>query len=64
MFSAVTKSMKVLHEVYEDTRQLVHNMINCDKPIIAAVNGVAVLLTYHRHRRPPSYTVPALVLFG
>ena len=29
-------------EVYRDTKDLVHNMIRCTKPIISAVNGVAV----------------------
>ncbi len=31
-----------LVRVFEDTKKLVHGMINCDKPIISAVNGVAV----------------------
>jgi len=42
MVESMSKDIKVLNEVFKDTRDLVHNMINCDKPIIAAVNGVAV----------------------
>lgn len=34
-FNAVTEVMK-------EARDIVHNMINCDKPIISAINGVAV----------------------
>ena len=28
--------------VMKEARDIVHNMINCDKPIISAINGVAV----------------------
>jgi len=31
-----------LFELFEDAKALVHNMVNCSKPIISAINGVAV----------------------
>eukprot|EP00026_Physarum_polycephalum_P016055 Phypoly_transcript_16886.p1 GENE.Phypoly_transcript_16886~~Phypoly_transcript_16886.p1 ORF type:complete len:274 (+),score=41.86 Phypoly_transcript_16886:11-832(+) len=42
MVSEMVSSYDQLVRVFEDTKQLVHSMINCDKPIISAVNGVAV----------------------
>lgn len=33
---------KVIAETMEEARDIVHNMINLDKPVISAINGVAV----------------------
>ena len=44
-FDVVEKSMgnlDVVSETMKEARDIVHNMINCDKPIISAINGVAV----------------------
>lgn len=44
-FEVVEKSMGNLDVVagtMKEARDIVHNMINCDKPIISAINGVAV----------------------
>jgi len=37
-----TSSAENLYQVFTETKQLVHNMIDCSKPIISAINGVAV----------------------
>jgi len=42
MINAMVSRNDDLLRVFEDTKQLVHAMVNCDKPIISAVNGVAV----------------------
>lgn len=42
MIEYTSKSAENLFEVYRDTKDLVHNMIRCTKPIVSAVNGVAV----------------------
>ena len=42
----MVSSYDQLTRVFEDTKQLVHSMINCDKPIISAINGVAVCTIY------------------
>jgi len=42
MVADMTKNFEVLYEVFKDTKALVHNMINCSKPIISAVNGIAI----------------------
>lgn len=44
-FDVVEKSMgnlDVISKTMKEARDIVHNMINCDKPIISAINGVAV----------------------
>ncbi len=44
-FEVVEKSMgnlEVVAQTMKEARDIVHNMINCDKPIISAINGVAV----------------------
>ncbi len=44
-FDVVEKSMgnlDVVSKTMKEARDIVHNMINCDKPIISAINGVAV----------------------
>ena len=44
-FDVVEKSMgdlDVVSRTMLEARDIVHNMINCDKPIISAINGVAV----------------------
>ena len=44
-FDVVEKSMgnlDVVSNTMKEARDIVHNMINCDKPIISAINGVAV----------------------
>src|SRR5215813_12614333 len=44
-FEVVEKSMgnlDVVSQTMKEARDIVHNMINCDKPIISAINGVAV----------------------
>jgi enoyl-CoA hydratase/carnithine racemase len=44
-FEVVEKSMgnlEVVSQTMKEARDIVHNMINCDKPIISAINGVAV----------------------
>jgi len=42
MVTEMVNSHDRLVRVFEDTKQLVHAMVNCDKPIVSAVNGVAV----------------------
>lgn len=42
MIEYMFKSAENLFEVFRDTKDLVHNMVRCTKPIISAVNGVAV----------------------
>ena len=44
-FDVVEKSMgnlDVVSKTMKEARDIVHNMINCDKPIVSAINGVAV----------------------
>jgi len=44
-FEVVEKSrgnLEVVSQIMKEARDIVHNMINCDKPIISAINGVAV----------------------
>jgi enoyl-CoA hydratase len=44
-FEVVERSMgnlEVVAQTMKEARDIVHNMINCDKPIISAINGVAV----------------------
>jgi len=44
-FEVVEKSMgnlEVVSQTMKEAHDIVHNMINCDKPIISAINGVAV----------------------
>ncbi len=44
-FDVVEKSignLEVVSKTMKEARDIVHNMINCDKPIISAINGVAV----------------------
>lgn len=44
-FEVVEKSLgnlEVVAQTMKEARDIVHNMINCDKPIISAINGVAV----------------------
>src|SRR6059036_3831939 len=44
-FEVVEKSMgnlEVVAQTMKEARDIVYNMINCDKPIISAINGVAV----------------------
>ena len=44
-FDVVEKSMgnlDVVSRTMKEARDIVHNMINCDKPIVSAINGVAV----------------------
>lgn len=44
-FEVVEKSagnLAVVSQTMKEARDIVHNMINCDKPIISAINGVAV----------------------
>ena len=44
-FEVVEKSMgnlEVVAQTMKEARDIVHNMINCDKPIISAINGIAV----------------------
>jgi enoyl-CoA hydratase len=42
MVQKMTTDRNVLFEQFRGAKNLVHNMINCEKPIIACVNGVAV----------------------
>jgi enoyl-CoA hydratase len=35
-------NLEVVSQIMKEARDIVHNMINCDKPIISAINGVAV----------------------
>jgi len=42
MVKQMIENPEIRNTCFKDTRDLVHNMVNCDKPIIAAVNGVAV----------------------
>jgi len=42
MTTEMTKNVDALNKAYKEARDLVYNMINCEKPIIAAINGVAV----------------------
>src|SRR5205814_4270485 len=35
-------NLEVVAQTMKEARDIVHNMINCDKPIISAINGVAV----------------------
>ncbi len=35
-------NLEVVAQIMKEARDIVHNMINCDKPIISAINGVAV----------------------
>ncbi|MGE0824478.1 MAG: enoyl-CoA hydratase/isomerase family protein [Candidatus Binatia bacterium] len=44
-FEVVEKAqgnLEVVSQIMKEARDIVHNMINCDKPIISAINGVAV----------------------
>jgi enoyl-CoA hydratase len=44
-FEVVEKAQgnaEVVGQIMKEARDIVHNMINCDKPIISAINGVAV----------------------
>ena len=44
-FEVVEKAqgnLEVVLQIMKEARDIVHNMINCDKPIISAINGVAV----------------------
>jgi enoyl-CoA hydratase len=41
MVHSLTQSQEARMKVWREARQLVHNMINCEKPIVAAVHGAA-----------------------
>lgn len=41
MLEEMVEKPRMLHDVHMEARDLVHNMINFDKPVVAAVNGAA-----------------------
>jgi enoyl-CoA hydratase len=42
MVENMTKDVTVLYQAFKDTQAIVYNMIQCSKPIISAINGIAV----------------------
>jgi enoyl-CoA hydratase len=42
MVEAAAGNFEVVAPLMKEARDIVHNMINCDKPIISAINGTAV----------------------
>lgn len=42
LVDALSKEHKMRLRLWKETRDLVYNVINCDKPIVSAINGVAV----------------------